>query len=483
MKPANLVLETAEWLLGRSDSDRLQLGLGRMEALESGRVLLSALAAGATPVASIDSIHAAVGILGSEKAPRCEIVVRLHDIISHLANEDPEEVAELLIETSFHGWRHARRLGAWAEAIRWRSKIREVADSASPTRERVRDFVADLPRRTPPKLFSLAEIVVVSDHLAEAIQRSPGRALERLKQIRLVVAEAVDHPHSDARLFMLGDLALQIGICHRQLSQRQEATAWFFKSQKAFEEAGCSTPETLRLEYHRLVSLLEQRHLDEVSEAWPELIGRCRELGLVELELKVSFLPALVFMERGDFSEALIRHNSIIASATELGFDRLLAYAYTNMAHIHGMSGEAETALVYIERARPILQRLGDEIGLAKLQWGVAARLASKGSANAAIKEYEVTRSQLAALGLRAEAADVDLVIADLHLEVGNNEAALSAILKALPVIDAFELMPEGKVAMALLRGSVRGKRINRDALGQVRRSVKKTRQPESASD
>jgi hypothetical protein len=64
--------------------------------------------------------------------------------------------------------------------------------------------------------------------------------------------------------------------------------------------------------------------------------------------------------------------------------------------------------------------------------------------------------------------AALNLVIADLQLEVADERGALSSILAALPVLDELKMVPEETAAMALLRESVLQNRVNRTALREL---------------
>ena len=58
--------------------------------------------------------------------------------------------------------------------------------------------------------------------------------------------------------------------------------------------------------------------------------------------------------------------------------------------------------------------------------------------------------------------------VADLLLEVGEDSLALSTIVSALPIIDEYQMVPEGMAALSLLRESVRQNEVNRAALREL---------------
>ena len=66
---------------------------------------------------------------------------------------------------------------------------------------------------------------------------------------------------------------------------------------------------------------------------------------------------------------------------------------------------------------------------------------------------------------MRADVAAVQLVIADLLLDAGQDRQAEWEIRQALPIIDEYKLVPEGFAALSLLRESLRRQNIDRQAL------------------
>ena len=81
------------------------------------------------------------------------------------------------------------------------------------------------------------------------------------------------------------------------------------------------------------------------------------------------------------------------------------------------------------------------------------------------IEAYRMAQAEFGHIGMRADVAALNLVVADLLLETGREQDALQEILAALPVIDELKMAPEGLAAMSLLRGSLGQPKINRQAL------------------
>jgi hypothetical protein len=69
---------------------------------------------------------------------------------------------------------------------------------------------------------------------------------------------------------------------------------------------------------------------------------------------------------------------------------------------------------------------------------------------------------------MRGDVAALQLVVADLLLDLGESEAARREVLAALPAIEEIQMVPEGVAALTLLRESVRGRGIDRQALREL---------------
>jgi hypothetical protein len=90
------------------------------------------------------------------------------------------------------------------------------------------------------------------------------------------------------------------------------------------------------------------------------------------------------------------------------------------------------------------------------------------GQPSPAVEAYRSAQIEFAEIGMRGDVAALQLVVADLLLDLGQDEAARREILAALPAIDEIQMVPEGMAALALLRESVRGRRIDRAALREL---------------
>jgi hypothetical protein len=90
------------------------------------------------------------------------------------------------------------------------------------------------------------------------------------------------------------------------------------------------------------------------------------------------------------------------------------------------------------------------------------------GQLDASIAAFRDAQEQFALLGMRADIAALNLVIADMLLDLGQDAEALREIALALPVIDELKMAPEGMAALSLLRESALRQQVNRAALREL---------------
>ena len=272
----------------------------------------------------------------------------------------------------------------------------------------------------------------------------------------------------DEQEYFLGEFALLAGTACRQLAAREEAHLWFARAEAGFRHTVNAEADLSRLGYQRLAQRLEERQLEVVLELAPPLIESLRKLGLRDEALKCAFLEAIALMESDDVQKTIDCYQAICMEAEELKNDRLLASAYANLTHAYSMIGCAREALDSSSRAIPILRRLDDRVGLAKAQWGVAMLMRETGQLDASIAAFRDAQEQFALLGMRADIAALNLVIADMLLDLGQDAEALREIALALPVIDELKMAPEGMAALSLLRESALRQQVNRAALREL---------------
>jgi tetratricopeptide (TPR) repeat protein len=185
---------------------------------------------------------------------------------------------------------------------------------------------------------------------------------------------------------------------------------------------------------------------------------------MTEDALKCRFLEGIALMETDQLAESIVVFRDLCDQARKLGSEKLAATASYNLVQLYGMLGQPEEALLEANQTLPLLRRLDNRVGIGKLQWGLGGLLRSQRRYLAAIEAYRSAQEEFERIGMRADVAALQLVVADLLLEVGQDTVARREVLAALPVIDELKMVPEGVAALSLLRESL-DSRINRQAL------------------
>lgn len=333
---------------------------------------------------------------------------------------------------------------------------------STPIDERVSKAKA-LHLEDPETLLALCGLI------RERMSASPASAkLEAEFLYRFIESPRREIGLFDERDYFLGETALLTGMACRCLSEREEAWIWFDRAEAGFRHTMNAPAEMSRLSYQRLAERLEERQFDLVLELLPSLVESFQKLGMPEDALKCRFLEGLAMFERDDPSAAIRVFNAIRDEADAMGSQTLLADAYVNLVHAHGMLGEAEAAIEASRRAIPILRELDNRISLAKVHWGLATLLREEGRIAEAVDSYRSAQEDFDAIGMRADIAALNLVVADLLLEEGKSVEALREISEALPVIAELKMAPEGMAALSLVRESVRRQEVNRQALREL---------------
>jgi tetratricopeptide (TPR) repeat protein len=269
----------------------------------------------------------------------------------------------------------------------------------------------------------------------------------------------------DERDYFLGEMALIAGTSCRFLGLRAEARRWFDRAEASFRHTMNPVAEWSRLSYQRLALRAEEREFEEIFELAPSLTQSFVKLEMPEDALKCRFLEAVAWKETEQFTEACRAFEEICRDAETLGNRKLQGIARYNLVQIHSLLGEADKAILESQKALPLLEEQQNRVGIAKLEWGLAYLLRDQGDLAGAIEMFRKAQREFGEIGMRADMAAIQLVIADLLLDSGQEVQAEKEILAALPVIEELKMVPEGVAAIALLRESLRQRSINRQAL------------------
>jgi len=272
----------------------------------------------------------------------------------------------------------------------------------------------------------------------------------------------------DEHSYFLGESARIAGNMSRNLCLRDEARRWLDRAESAFLLTVNPTANLAKVSYQRLALRTEERQFEEVLELLPRLIQTFEEQDMPADALKCRFLQGVALRETDRRDEALTLYEEIAERAQALGEGGLLGSAYVDLMQLHALRGEAEKAFDLAGEATPLLRRFNNRTDLAKLQIGLGYLYHAIGRLPEAIEAFRAAQQEFAEIDMRADIAALQLVVADALLELDQPQKAEWEIRAALPVIEEYELVPEGLAALTLLRESLRRRQIDRGALREL---------------
>jgi tetratricopeptide (TPR) repeat protein len=477
------VTGTAAWV-ARTDSSSIDVGLDQREALALARDLIARLRKGEVNARGIslddgalDVLHAAIEVIASDGVVDADGSLQdaatLYQLISAAdwPESSIEERTELLGACSLWAWRLARNAGKPGLADTWARRAAVGAPS-----KQLHGYRTD-PRdahgfKTDPRATIELEIgdprilLALCGELRDRLETCPEECLSAAELFcRFVETQERSFGLHDEREYFLGELALIAGVACRLLGRRDPAERWFNRSEVSFRATVNALADWSRLSYQRLALWTEERRFDEVMELLPALVDVFQKLDMREDALKCGFLEGIVLTETARLGEGIQKYKLLFQEAQDLGKGRLAASASHNLVQLYGLTGDEQAALNETRVALPLLREHQNRVGFAKLQWGLGALLRTKGRFREAIAANRTAQDEFRTLGIRSDVAALNLVIADLLLELGEDLAAVAEVLEALPILQEERMVEEGNAALVLLRQSLQEKRVDRHAL------------------
>ena len=320
-----------------------------------------------------------------------------------------DERAELEAACAFAGWRASRRTGDHQGTQRWLDRWGTAARKApsgqmyASAEGSLEALAADL---DPASMEDPRMLLTVCGGLRNRVTALPSAMVHDAAFLYgFLESSKREIGLFDERDYFLGEVAMLAGAGCRYLSRREEAWVWFARSEEAFARTRNAAAELSRLAYQRMAEMFEERHVDEVVALLPPLYDAFRRMGMFQDALKCRFLEGLAYLERGEAAVAIKAFQEICEEARSLGSEKLLAHAYVNLVHAHGMLGESAAAIEASRRAIPLLQGLDDRIALGKVHWGLGILLRAGGHVSRAIESCREAQTEFEAIGMRADVA------------------------------------------------------------------------------
>jgi tetratricopeptide (TPR) repeat protein len=273
----------------------------------------------------------------------------------------------------------------------------------------------------------------------------------------------------DERDFFLGESALLAAGSLRLVGERDETERWLDRADAGFRHTVAPAAHLARVSYIRLTLRYDTRRHEEVLELSPSVALTFQKLGMRNDLSKCRFLEAMSLKELGRIDEAAERLESLASAEEGQVESALCGMALVNLGNLRSEQGSFDLAIAAYRKASPLLQSANRPVALADLKLMLGGTLQRTGHLTAAIQAFRESVTELVAIGTETRVAYHRVVLAGALLEAGRAREAEWEILAALPTIDEQRMAPEGFAAVALLRESVRQRRTDLAALGQVR--------------
>jgi tetratricopeptide (TPR) repeat protein len=140
-----------------------------------------------------------------------------------------------------------------------------------------------------------------------------------------------------------------------------------------------------------------------------------------------------------------------------------------NLGDLRSTQGCYEAALAAYAKAAPLLQAESQFSAIADLSLMVAVTMRRMGDHGSSLAAYREAIRGHADLGMLTRVAYERVLFAEALMQVGRLREAEWQILAALPTIDEQKMVPEGFVAVNLLRESIRLRKTDSKALAELR--------------
>lgn len=282
----------------------------------------------------------------------------------------------------------------------------------------------------------------------------------------------------DERDYFMGELALLAGTASRLLGQRADAIRWLDRAEAAFRHTVNPGPGLSNVAYVRLSLKFELGEYDDVLDLLPSLHASFERLGMITEKTKCRLLEAMTFKGTGRIRQALEVLEPARCEIRGRVDPRLEARVIAEVADLYQNDDRSADAVPLYQEALGLLQPLGSSGPLADLKMFVGSAHLERGEWQHALEAYRSAASDYHHLGMETRVAYMHVLTAGVLLNLGRNREAEWEILVALPTIEEQKMVPEGFAAVALLRESVRLRKMDPNALSQLRQQLQSKTQP-----
>jgi len=272
----------------------------------------------------------------------------------------------------------------------------------------------------------------------------------------------------DERDYFLGEAALIAAGCCRLLGHRDDTELWLDRAEASFRHTLNPSPMLARAAYTRLALRYDMRKYSAVLELLPSVALAFSKFGMDQELAKCRFLEAVALKDLGRDEEAIAALERVVSGAEVKCDDALRGMALVNLGDLHGQRGQFESALGKYKAALPILQNAKRYVAIADLKAMVGDTLRRMGKIEACVEAYRESVNDYAKVDATTRTAYARILLAEALMQIGRFKEAEWEVRAALPTVEAEKMVPEGFAALALLQESVRQRKADPKALGEV---------------
>jgi tetratricopeptide (TPR) repeat protein len=338
---------------------------------------------------------------------------------------------------------------------------------ATPANERETLVAGDEGFLTVETLCAAAEIVY------KKIDNDPQRALGDALQLYKIAKMARRRPGVfDDRNYALGETALTVGRAYRMLDQTGLAERWLGVSEQAFRDTMNPAPELARVAQERVAALIYRQNAAEALE-----LTRGTQSVFERYDMQREYWVSryregmcLNMLERND--EALPLLQQALAAFRAMGDRSMSANSLQTIGSLHAERGDFSRAIPCMKEAAECFKAVGNKVSLLQAKWGIADAVRLSGNLAGAVPLFEEVVQDYLDAEMPNWAAALRLVLAEVHIELGQSARAEWEVRQALPCLDRPEARPEAVAALLLLKKAVELRRIDKDSLRRAREAL-----------
>lgn len=313
-------------------------------------------------------------------------------------------------------------------------------------------------------------LMALCSELRELLNVKPAEVGEEATRIYRWLSERSERVgYFDERDFFMGESALLAGGATRLVGDRTASELWLDRAEAAYRHTINPNASLARVAYFRLTLRYDMYRHREVLELLPSVALTFDKLGMLSELGKCMFLEALTLKMLGREADAVTRLETIATGDRFRDDSGLRGLAFLNLGDIWAEEGRFEDALASYRTALPLIAASNRPAALADLKLVVGETLRKMGRTGSAVSALRESVGDYLAIGMRARAAYIRVVLAEALLENGSPREAEWEILAALPTIDEQRMVPESFAALKMLEESVRSRKTDSKALSELR--------------